>query len=75
MKCNKCGSSNLQIVSNTKGKVRGGRGCLMTCLWIMLAICTCGLILIIPALKNKTRGKVKTKFEAVCMDCGHHQKA
>lgn len=47
MVCPKCGSSNVivQAVTDVKTKHRGCSGWM---LWILLAICTVGLILIIP---------------------------
>jgi hypothetical protein len=46
------------------------RGCIGWTLWILLAICTCGLILIIPAITN-SKTKSKTRVQAVCQQCGH----
>lgn len=68
MVCPKCYSSdvNVQAISETKK-----RGCLGTFLWILLAICTCGLILLIPLLRGK---KSKTVQYAVCQHCGHKWK-
>jgi hypothetical protein len=68
MKCNKCGSSNIQVVNQTEIKTKH-RGCLGWCLWIILAMCTFGLILIIPILTN-SKVKSKNKTVLVCMDCG-----
>lgn len=73
MKCARCGSQNVsvQAVSETKVKTKH-RGCLGWSLWILLALCTCGLILIIPALTNsKSKAKNKTHSEAVCQNCGN----
>lgn len=69
MTCPKCGSEdvNVQIVTKVKTK---HRGCIGWCLWILLAICTFGLILIIPALTN-SKTKSKEKKVAVCQNCGH----
>ena len=68
MKCKKCGSENVtvQAVTNVKTK---HRGCLGWFLWILLACCTLGLILIIPLITN-SKTKSKTHSEAVCQDCG-----
>lgn len=68
MTCKRCGSNNVtvQAVTNVKTKRRGCFGWLM---WIALAICTCGLILIIPLLTN-SKTKSKTHSEAVCQNCG-----
>jgi DNA-directed RNA polymerase subunit RPC12/RpoP len=69
MTCKHCGSENVQAVSNVKGKIKK-RGCLMTCFHIFMAICTCGLWLIIPLLRGGSHGKIKTKTEFVCLNCG-----
>jgi len=37
--------------------------------WILLAICTLGLILIIPLLTN-SKTKSRTHSVAVCQNCG-----
>ena len=69
MVCPKCRSANVvtQAVTNVKTK---HRGCLGWLLWILLAIVTFGLILIIPLLTN-TKVKSKTHTEAVCQNCGN----
>lgn len=72
MKCPKCGSEyvTVQAVTETVTKTEH-RGCLGWTMWILLAICTCGLILIIPAVTNsRTKTKTKTHTEAVCQSCG-----
>ena len=72
MICPKCGSDRVavQAVSDVKTE---HRGCLGWLFWIILAICTFGLILIIPALTNsKTSSNSHT--EAVCQHCGHRWK-
>lgn len=68
MKCPKCGSENISVQAVTEVKTKR-RGCLAWSLWILLAICTLGLILIIPALTN-SKVKSKTKKQAICQDCG-----
>lgn len=69
MVCPKCGSENVTVQAVTDVKTKR-RGCLGWCLWILLAICTVGLILIIPLLTNsKTKSKIHT--EAICQDCGN----
>jgi len=72
MKCPKCGSEFviIQPVTYTKTKYRG---CFGWFLWILLAVCTFGLILIIPALTN-SKSKTKTYTEAVCQNCGRRWK-
>lgn len=65
MVCPKCGSSNVnvQIVAEQKK-----RGCLMSIVWIILAICTLGAIIWIPLLIRKGS---KTRAYAVCQNCGY----
>lgn len=69
MICPKCGSEHVNIQAVTEAKTKR-RGCFRWALWILLAICTCGLILIIPAITN-SRTKSKTHSEAVCQNCGY----
>ena len=69
MICPKCGSDNVlsHVVTDVKTK---HRGCIGWCFWIILTICTFGLLIIIPLLTNsKTVSKQKTF--AVCQVCGH----
>lgn len=73
MKCPKCGSENVQLVTKTDGEIKK-RGCLSICLWIFLALCTCGLILIIPLLRGGSKGKIKTTTSFVCLECGNEFK-
>ena len=72
MICPKCGKENVTVQLTEKVKTKH-RGCLLWLLWIMAAVCTCGLILIIPLLTNK-KIKSKTISWAVCQDCGHKWK-
>lgn len=65
MTCPNCGSDHVTVQAVAEQKKRG---CLMSCLWILLAICTFGLILLIPLL---TRKGSKTKNYAICQNCGH----
>lgn len=65
MTCPNCGSTHIIVQAVAEQKKRG---CLMSCLWILLAICTFGLILLIPLL---TRKGSKTKTYAICQNCGH----
>ncbi len=69
MRCNKCGSTNVQVQAVTTTEVKS-RGCLSWLLWIFLACLTFGLILIIPLVTN-TKSKNKTHSEAVCQNCGN----
>ena len=72
MICPRCGSNNVlvQAVSQVKTK---NRGCLDWLGWMILAIFTFGLILIIPLLTNSTSNS-KAHTEAVCQSCGHRWK-
>ena len=65
MVCPKCGSRNVtvQVIAEQKK-----RSCAGACCWLLLAACTCGLVLLIPLL---TRTGSKTKQYAVCQDCGN----
>lgn len=69
MKCPKCKSENIQVITKTEGKIKK-RGLVSTLIWILLAICTCGIILIIPILTGGSKGKIKTKTSFVCLNCG-----
>lgn len=62
--CKYCKSSNVNVQAVEKQKKRG---ILMSIVWIILAFCTCGLILLIPLLTKKGS---KTKSVIVCQDCG-----
>lgn len=64
LSCKYCGSTNVNVQAVEKIKKRG---VFMSLIWILLAICTCGLILIIPLLTKKGS---KTKSVIVCQDCG-----
>jgi hypothetical protein len=72
MQCRKCGSENLQAISNTYGSVKR-RGCLMTLIHIFLVICTAGLWLIVPLIRGGSKGKIRTKVQWVCNSCGAKQ--
>lgn len=68
MTCNKCGSHNISVQRVAEQKKRGFFGSLM---WILLALCTCGIVLLFPLLGRKGS---KTVTYAVCNECGHHWK-
>ncbi len=68
MLCPRCGCPNVTVQAVTDVKTKN-RGCLGWCLWILLAICTVGLILIIPLITN-SKVKSKTHTEAICQNCG-----
>lgn len=72
MTCRKCGSIDITIQAVTTTKTKR-RGCLGWLIWIMLILCTFGLIIIIPLLTN-SKTKSKTHSEAVCQSCGHRWK-
>ena len=64
MTCKYCGSTNVKVQPVAEAKKRG---CLASCAWFIIGLCTCGLIWIIPLLTKKGS---KTKTYAVCQDCG-----
>lgn len=72
MICPKCHGNNIdvQVVTEVITKRRGLLGWMM---WIMIIICTIGLVIIIPLLTNS---KVKSRQHtiAVCQDCGYRWK-
>lgn len=70
MICPKCHSDLVTVQAITEVRTRH-RGCFGWFLWILAAICTCGMILIIPLLTN-SRSRSKTRMEAICQNCGHH---
>jgi hypothetical protein len=67
--CPNCGSHNVAVQAVTETETRH-RGCFRWLLWLVLAVITLGLILLIPLLTNsKTRSHTRTV--AVCQNCGH----
>lgn len=68
-RCPKCGSTNISYQAVAEQKKRG---CFAVGLWILLACCTCGLILLIPLLKKKG---TKTRTYAICQTCGNRWKS
>lgn len=66
--CPNCRSDkvSVQVVERQKK-----RGCFAAMMWILLAICTCGLILLVPLI---TRKGSKTVTYAVCRNCGYRWK-
>ena len=66
--CPRCGGNHVLAYPVTKTKTKN-RGCFGWLLWILLAVVTCGLILLIPLITN-SRTKTKTHTEAVCQSCG-----
>lgn len=69
MQCPKCKSENIQAISKTEGKIKK-RGFLSAIFWIILAICTCGVALLIPILTGGSKGKIKSTTSFVCLNCG-----
>lgn len=67
--CPKCGSDRIVVQAVTETKTKH-RGCLGWTLWIIAAICTLGLIIIIPLITN-SKTNSKTHSEAVCQSCGY----
>jgi len=67
--CPRCGSNNVTVQAITETKTKS-RGCFGWFLWILLAICTFGLILLIPLLTNY-KTKSKTYTAAICQNCGN----
>lgn len=66
--CPRCGSHNISVQAVATQKKRG---CFASIMWILLAVCTLGIILLIPILTKK--GSKMNTF-AVCQDCGHRWK-
>ena len=68
IECPNCKSDkvSVQVVERQKK-----RGCFAAMMWILLAICTCGLILLVPLI---TRKGSKTVTYAVCHNCGYRWK-
>ena len=64
MKCNKCGSENIQVVAGNSSVK--GTGLLWRIGRLILVVCTCGLWLIV----GKRKGKIRNKTKAVCLSCG-----
>lgn len=67
--CKHCKSTNVTVQAVEKQKKRG---LIMSLIWILLAVCTCGIILIIPLITKKGS---KTKSVIVCQNCGKLSKA
>lgn len=72
MKCPKCKGENVSVQAVTTVKTKH-RGCLGWFMWIILAICTVGIIIIIPLITN-SKTKSKTHSEAICQNCGYRWK-
>lgn len=50
LKCKYCNSTNVTVQAVEKQKKRG---IIMSIIWILLALCTCGIALLIPILTKK----------------------
>jgi hypothetical protein len=72
MRCPKCKSENVnaQAVTNVLTK---RRGCFGWLIWILIVICTFGIVIIIPLLTN-SKTKSKTHTEGICQNCGYRWK-
>ena len=68
MICPRCHSAHILVQPVTRYRTKH-RGCFAWFGWILLAILTCGLILLIPLLTNTTV-RSKTRTEAFCQACG-----
>jgi predicted RNA-binding Zn-ribbon protein involved in translation (DUF1610 family) len=69
MKCPKCGSENIQAVAKTYGKVKR-RGCLSMIFWLPFIIITGIFGFILALITGGSKGKIKSKTEFVCLNCG-----
>ena len=72
MKCRKCGNNNMNINYVNDVEIKR-RGFFKWVLWIILALFTFGLILIIPAATN-SKTKSKQYKIAICQNCGWSKK-
>ena len=72
MKCKRCGSTDIQAIPITYGKIKR-RGCLSTLFHVFMTIITLGFWIIVPLIQGGSKGKVKPKIRFVCMNCGKKQ--
>lgn len=68
MHCPKCGSDDIQFISNTQSKHRSALSWLF---WILIAFCTFGIGLLFLYLMGITNSKTVSKTRAVCKNCGN----
>ena len=68
MNCPKCGSDDIQFISDTQTK---RRSVLSWLLWILIALCTFGVGLIFLYFMGITNSKTKTRTRAICKKCGN----
>lgn len=69
MNCPKCKSENINIVSEQTNAITNNRSLIHVVGRLILIICTCGLWLLIPKKKAKT--KFKNKTVGICQSCGY----
>lgn len=67
--CPRCRGQNVVVQAVTESRTVH-RGCFGWMMWILLAVITFGLILIIPLLTN-SKVKSSTRFVAICQQCGN----
>lgn len=67
--CPRCGGNHVIISSEQNLQVKN-RGCFSWVIWILLAICTCGIILIIPLVTN-TKVNSNSRRVFICQNCGN----
>lgn len=68
--CPKCGGNQIfsQVINNVDVKQRG---CFEWVFWIFLAICTCGILLLIYPLATNTKANSTPQTVSTCQTCGH----
>jgi len=67
--CPRCHSNNVRVQAVEKVQTKK-RGCFAWLLWMLLAILTIGLILLIYPLVTNSKTTSTTEELAVCQDCG-----
>jgi len=76
MVCPKCGSANVNIISEQTEAKTGTKG--NGCLWALgrwtLILCTCGLWLLVGKHKGKSTTKFKSETMGLCQSCGNKWK-
>lgn len=68
MRCPRCGSDDIQFLSNTQSQ---NRGCLSWLFWVIIAFFTFGIGLLFLFFMGLTNKKTLTKTRAVCKKCGN----
>ncbi|AUM96324.1 MULTISPECIES: hypothetical protein [Clostridium] len=69
MNCPKCGSDNVNIVSEQDKIKTNNKGCLVGLGRLILITCTLGLWLLVPS--RKYNSKVKNRTVGICQSCGY----